>query len=62
MNFFADSIEDDDAAAATLWMISLVPRVVGSTRRSLVNVRAMPPVASAGDQHKEGGYNCTIGD
>lgn len=47
-NFFAESMDDEDATAATLWTMSLTSRVFGSMRRSLVNVWAIPPVAVEG--------------
>lgn len=45
MNDSADDFEDDDAAATTICLTSSAPRGFGSIRRSLVKVRAMPPVA-----------------
>lgn len=45
MNDSAEDFDEEDAAAAMTCLISLTPRVVGSMRRSLVKVRAMPPVA-----------------
>ena len=45
MKFLADSTDDEEATAVTMCTMSVVPRVLGSIRRSLVNVRAMPPVA-----------------
>ena len=50
MKFCALSTEDDEATAVTWWRMSLVPRVVGSMRRSLVKVRAIPPVAISGSE------------
>jgi hypothetical protein len=37
--------EVEDAAAATMWRMSVAERVEGGMRRSLVYVWAMPPVA-----------------
>ena len=45
MNFSAEDLEEEDAAAVTVWTMSWTPRVEGGMRRSLVKVRAMPPVA-----------------
>jgi hypothetical protein len=45
MNFSAEDLEEDDAAAVTVWTMSWTLRVEGGMRRSLVKVRAMPPVA-----------------
>jgi xanthosine utilization system XapX-like protein len=45
MNFWALESEEEEAAAVTWWRMSCVPRVVGSMRRSLVKVLAIPPVA-----------------
>ena len=45
MNFSAEDLEDEDAAAVTVCLISWTSRVEGAIRRSLVKVRAMPPVA-----------------
>jgi len=45
MNFSAEDLEEEDAAAVMLWTMSWTPRVEGGMRRSLVKVRAMPPVA-----------------
>ena len=45
MNFSAEDLEEEDATAVTVWTMSWTPRVEGGMRRSLVKVRAMPPVA-----------------
>ena len=45
MNFSAEDLEEDDAAAVTVWTMSWTLRVEGGMRRSLVKVRAIPPVA-----------------
>ena len=45
MNFSAEDLEEEDAAAVTVWIMSWTLRVEGVMSRSLVKVRAMPPVA-----------------
>ena len=45
MNFSAEDLEEEDATAVTVWTMSWTSRVEGGMRRSLVKVRAMPPVA-----------------
>ena len=45
MNFSAEDLEEEDATAVTVWTMSWTLRVEGGIRRSLVKVRAMPPVA-----------------
>ena len=45
LNFSAEAREEDEAAATTVCLISWTWRVEGSIRRSLVKVRAIPPVA-----------------
>jgi hypothetical protein len=47
MNFSAEDLEEEDATAVTVWIMSWTPRVEGGMRRSLVKVRAMPPVAKS---------------
>lgn len=49
MNFWAEEREEEEAAAATTCRISVTFRVEGSTRRSFVKVRAIPPVATKSD-------------
>ena len=44
-NFSAEDLEEEDATAVTACLMSWTSRVEGSIRRSLVKVRAMPPVA-----------------
>lgn len=48
MNFSAEDLEEEDAAAVTVWTMSWTSRVQGGMRRSLAKVRAMPPVAKRG--------------
>ena len=45
MKFSAEDLEDEDAAAVMVCLISWTSRVEGPIRRSFVKVRAMPPVA-----------------
>jgi hypothetical protein len=45
MNFSAEDLEEEDATAVTVWTMSWTLRVEGGMRRSLVKVRAIPPVA-----------------
>src|SRR3954451_21855054 len=45
MNFSAEDLDEEDATAVTVWTMSWTLRVEGGMRRSLVKVRAMPPVA-----------------
>ena len=45
MNFSAELLEDELAAAATEWIMSVASRVLGSISRSVVKVLAIQPVA-----------------
>ncbi len=44
-NSAAREEDEDEAAAVTVWAMSLTWRVEGSSMRSLTKVSAMPPVA-----------------
>ena len=56
MNFSAEDLDEEDATAVTVWTMSWTLRVEGGMRRSLVKVRAMPPVAKKQlSQHTFGG-------